>query len=145
MKYAFKIGSKDFNVDVGEMIAGQVQVTVNGKPFQVSLDESASVAAQPKSQAATTGPARSQQPSVAPAMQPTACVESGAVVAPIPGLITEIRVKPGDKVTAGQCVATMEAMKMENQLAAHQDGVVHEIHVQKGTEVNTGQIIMQIG
>jgi biotin carboxyl carrier protein len=56
----------------------------------------------------------------------------------------EVRVKVGDKVTAGQIVAVMEAMKMENNLIAQKDGVVKEIRVQKGTEVSTGDVIMII-
>ena len=66
------------------------------------------------------------------------------MIAPIPGLITDVRVKVGDAVQAGQCVAVMEAMKMENQLTAPATGCVQEILVQKGTEVVTGQVIMRI-
>jgi biotin carboxyl carrier protein len=68
-----------------------------------------------------------------------------ALTAPIPGLILEVRVKVGDRVSAGQIVAVMEAMKMENNLIAQKDGVVQDIRVQKGTEVSTGDVIMVIG
>jgi len=47
-------------------------------------------------------------------------------------------------VSAGQIVAVMEAMKMENNLIAQKDGVVQDIRVQKGTEVSTGDVIMII-
>jgi len=67
-----------------------------------------------------------------------------ALSAPIPGLILEVRVKVGDNVFAGQIVAVMEAMKMENNLIAQKDGIVKDIRVQKGTEVSTGDIIMII-
>ena len=66
-------------------------------------------------------------------------------MAPIPGLIVEIKVHLGDKVQAGQSVAVMEAMKMENDLTSHVSGVVEEILVQKGTEVATGDVILRIG
>ena len=47
-----------------------------------------------------------------------------ALSAPIPGLILEVRVQVGDRVCAGQIVAIMEAMKMENNLIAQKEGVV---------------------
>jgi biotin carboxyl carrier protein len=57
----------------------------------------------------------------------------------------EIKVSQGERVRAGQVVATMEAMKMENNLTAPISGLVQEIRVQKGTEVSTGEIVMRIG
>jgi biotin carboxyl carrier protein len=67
------------------------------------------------------------------------------VVAPIPGLILDIKVAAGDSVSAGQVVAVMEAMKMENNLVSNVSGTVQEIRVQKGAEVSTGDVIMLIG
>jgi biotin carboxyl carrier protein len=66
------------------------------------------------------------------------------VAAPIPGLIVKINVAVGDSVTAGQTVAIMEAMKMENNLTCAVSGTVQEIRVQKGSEVATGDVIMII-
>ncbi len=76
----------------------------------------------------------------APAM---AC--TGAVVAPIPGKIIQINVRVGEKVTAGQVVALMEAMKMENNLLSPMDGVVREIRAGKDADVATGDVVMIIG
>ena len=69
----------------------------------------------------------------------------GALLAPLPGVILEIRVKSGDTVAPGQVVAVMEAMKMENNLSVQTAGTVGEIRVQKGSEVATGDVIMIIG
>ncbi|WP_157067929.1 biotin/lipoyl-containing protein, partial [Desulfosarcina cetonica] len=82
-------------------------------------------------------------PAASPSPAPVA--KQGAVLAPIPGLIIQVSVQVGDSVVAGQTVAIMEAMKMENNLVAPVDGVVAEIRVQKGAEVNTGDLIMNIG
>jgi biotin carboxyl carrier protein len=65
-------------------------------------------------------------------------------MAPIPGIILQILVQPGDPVKAGQIVAVMEAMKMENNLAAETTGTVREVRVEKGSEVSTGDVIMII-
>ncbi|WP_373499781.1 biotin/lipoyl-containing protein, partial [Desulfococcus sp.] len=88
-------------------------------------------------------------PSAAPkaavaAPRPVSAVGTGTVAAPIPGLILKINVAVGDTVTAGQTVAIMEAMKMENNLTCAVSGVVQEIRVQKGSEVATGDVIMII-
>jgi glutaconyl-CoA decarboxylase len=67
------------------------------------------------------------------------------ILAPIPGLIMEVRVKVGDAVSAGQIVSILEAMKMENSLTTHVSGTVKEIRVEKGSEVSTGDVILIVG
>jgi len=57
------------------------------------------------------------------------------VKSPMAGLVTAIRVKPGDPVTKGQVVVTVEAMKMEHQLKAPRDGVVAEVLAKEGEQV----------
>jgi biotin carboxyl carrier protein len=68
----------------------------------------------------------------------------GAVLAPIPGRILDIKVQVGEAVQAGQTVATMEAMKMENNIVSNIDGTVQEIRVQKDSEVATGDVLMVV-
>ena len=70
---------------------------------------------------------------------------TGTLQAPIPGTIMAILVEVGDAVGAGQVVAIMEAMKMENNLVSRVAGTVREIRVQKGAEVATGDVVMVIG
>ena len=141
-RYALKIGSQSYAVDVGEVMAGQVRVAVNGKTFDVVMEGSAppqpSVVPNPAPAPAAPRPVKDK-----PAASPSA--ESGTVVAPIPGLIAAILVNIGDKVEVGQSVAVIEAMKMENHLTSPVSGTVREINAQKGAEVGTGQIIMRIG
>ncbi len=67
-----------------------------------------------------------------------------AVRAPLPGLVVEIKVKPGDPVRAGQVVAVLEAMKMENEIVAPRDGTVAEVRTTKGVNVNLGDILVLI-
>ncbi len=68
----------------------------------------------------------------------------GAVAAPMPGKVLEIRVEEGQQVTAGQVVAVLEAMKMENHLSATDDGVVTEIRVAVGDQVEKDVLLMVI-
>jgi acetyl-CoA/propionyl-CoA/long-chain acyl-CoA carboxylase, biotin carboxylase, biotin carboxyl carrier protein len=64
-----------------------------------------------------------------------------AVVSPMQGTVLEVRVADGDQVRAGQVLCIVEAMKMENEIGAHRDGVVTGLTVQAGQPVNTGQVI----
>lgn len=65
------------------------------------------------------------------------------VRAPMPGLIVRVDVKPGDDVQAGQGVAAMEAMKMENELRAPAAGRVKLVHVTVGEAVEKGALLVE--
>jgi acetyl-CoA/propionyl-CoA carboxylase biotin carboxyl carrier protein len=64
-----------------------------------------------------------------------------AVVSPMQGTVLDVRVADGDEVHAGDVICIVEAMKMENEIAAHRDGVVSELSVSPGQPVKTGQVI----
>ncbi|HEW91337.1 MAG TPA: acetyl-CoA carboxylase biotin carboxyl carrier protein subunit [Thermotogaceae bacterium] len=66
------------------------------------------------------------------------------VTAPMSGVIISVNVKPGDKVSAGQTLLVLEAMKMENSLISEYDGVVKEVLAKKGDNVETGQKLIVI-
>ncbi len=64
---------------------------------------------------------------------------SGQILSPMPGMVIDIRVKPGDHIKGGQAVAIVEAMKMENLIQSPRDGIVAEVLVKKGESVNVDQ------
>ena len=66
------------------------------------------------------------------------------IVAPMPGLVVALRVKPGDTVAAGQPVAVVEAMKMQNELVARAGGVVTEVLVGERASVSSGQPLVRL-
>ncbi|GAB3645669.1 acetyl-CoA carboxylase biotin carboxyl carrier protein subunit [Echinicola sediminis] len=66
-----------------------------------------------------------------------------SLAAPMPGLILEIKVQPGDTVSQGQPVLILEAMKMENVLKSPGDGTVRKIMVTKGDSVEKNQVLIQ--
>ena len=70
--------------------------------------------------------------------------ESGIVRAPLPGVITDLKVNVGDKVSIGKELAVLEAMKMENTIEAEQDGTVTEIYISKGESVLEGRALIKI-
>ena len=147
MRYQLKIGAQDFAVEVNEQSRDLLRVSVNGTLYEVVVSNSG--ATLPRAAENTPIdrqiPEGKSTPASAETVSPAPEAGGGAVLAPIPGLILAIKVRVGDTVQAGQAVAVMEAMKMENELTARVSGVVRDILVQKGSEVSTGDIIMQIG
>ncbi|MEM2127682.1 MAG: biotin/lipoyl-containing protein [Candidatus Bathyarchaeia archaeon] len=68
----------------------------------------------------------------------------GLVLAPMPGVVAEVRVKVGDAVKAGAPLLVLEAMKMENEIFAPLDGVVKEVYVEVGARVGKGERLLLI-
>jgi len=66
------------------------------------------------------------------------------VIAPMPGLIVRVHVAVGDQVQAGQPVAVMEAMKMENELRATAAGTVQKVLVEAGKVVEKGAVLVEL-
>ena len=74
-----------------------------------------------------------------------AAVGGGETVqAPMPGLVVAIKVQTGETVAAGQAVAVIEAMKMQNELTARHGGVVSEVLVKAGDSVSTHQALLRM-
>jgi biotin carboxyl carrier protein len=105
----------------------------------------ANVAPQPAApkpkKAAAKAPATAA-PAAAPA--PKTATGRGAVLAPIPGVITKVCVSEGEEVKAGQTVVKLEAMKMENDITALINGTVKEVAVDEGAEVADGQLLVLV-
>ncbi len=146
-QYKFKINGNDYNVAINSTNGNLADVTVNGVSYQVEMENSmpAAPAAAPV-QAAPQASAPAPQPTAAAAPAPAAkpAGEGKAVTSPLPGVIIEVSVKEGDTVAAGQKVAVLEAMKMENEIQAEKAGVVTKIHVSKGDSVLEGASIVTI-
>jgi propionyl-CoA carboxylase alpha chain len=66
------------------------------------------------------------------------------LLAPMPGLLVSVAVKPGDEVKAGEELAVLEAMKMENTLRAERDGVVAKINFEPGASLEVDELIMEL-
>ena len=68
----------------------------------------------------------------------------GAVVSPMPGTVVKLMAAQGEKVSKGQPILVIEAMKMENEITAAKDGVLSELRVAKGQTVAGGEILFII-
>ena len=69
---------------------------------------------------------------------------SSRLTAPIPGKVVAVKVTPGDAVEPGQSLVVLEAMKMENELAASQGGTVTAVHVEAGDTVEGGELLIEL-
>jgi propionyl-CoA carboxylase alpha chain len=67
---------------------------------------------------------------------------AGGFVAPMPGVVLDVRVAAGDSVAAGQTLIVLEAMKMEHPMSAPSDGVVAEVRVAAGQQVDNGAVLL---
>jgi len=66
------------------------------------------------------------------------------LAAPLPGRVTHVAVRPGDRVHAGDTLVVIEAMKMENEFRASSAGTVTEVRVEIGQAVNAGDVLLVI-
>ncbi len=139
-EYKFKIGGKEYNVTVNPKEGKFFDVTVNGATYEVEAENAP--AAAPAPQAAAAPAQAAPAAAAAPAPKPAGAGEK--IASPLPGVIIEISVKEGQQVKAGQKVAILEAMKMENEIPAPKDGTITEIHVHKGDTLQEGDPVVTI-
>lgn len=143
--YRFKINGNEYNVAINSVDGTNASVTVNGTDYQVELENAPTAPVQTAPAAAPVAAPAQAAPAAPAAPKPAASGAGKAVTSPLPGVIIAVKVNVGDSVKAGQEVAVLEAMKMENSIEATQDGTVTAIHVAKGDSVLEGAAIVTIG
>jgi acetyl-CoA/propionyl-CoA carboxylase, biotin carboxylase, biotin carboxyl carrier protein len=119
-----------------------VDVEVNGRRFGVTVwvpESQAGVAVAPVGAGGRASP-RPRRSTGASAR----AAGTGAVTVPMQGTIVKVLVSEGDEVEAGQTVCVLEAMKMENNIAADKAGTVKEIKVTAGQSVGSGDVVVVI-
>ena len=109
---------------VSDPAGGQLTVHVGSAPILVRLNGLRRSGRRDDGGVAGTGPQR--------------------LVAPMPGKVVRVLVKPGDLVSPRQAVVVVEAMKMENELRASREGTVTEVHAHEGISVDAGTLLVVI-
>ncbi len=161
--YKFRINGNEYNVEINSVEGNVADVTVNGASYQVEMENAPAVGEFCRTTGTSTGSmtgtvnntGRNAAQAVdetavrqgSPTIEVPASKPSGAgkpVTSPLPGVIIEVSVKEGQAVKAGQKVAVLEAMKMENEIQAPSDGTVTAILVNKGDSVLEGAEIVKI-
>lgn len=134
------VEGREYLVEVGDLGERPVRATVNKKTYEVFLPAGNGHAETP-----VVRPAVSPRvaPGASPTPRPAARTVSGTgITAPMPGDICEIRVKVGQRVSAGDVVAVLEAMKMKNLIHSAQDGVIASVEVSVGQAVDYGAVLV---
>lgn len=134
-EYRFRINGKQYTTSVKDEDDSTFTVSVNGTEYSVETEPDAAEAqaASPVCNTARTAPKSS-----------SLTADGRKVTSPLPGVIVDIKVQTGDSINAGQEVAVLEAMKMENSIEAPCSGIVADIEVSKGDSVLEGAVIMTI-
>ena len=77
-------------------------------------------------------------------VDPADVVAEGSLLAPMPAAVTDVKVAEGDRVSKGDAVVVLEAMKMQHTITAPTDGVVTELAVEAGRQVESGAVLAVI-
>lgn len=136
-KYNLQINDRDYEVIIKKVTPTDAYVEVNGQDHMVRIKsiENLGVPAMSRpAPAAVTAAYTSTAP----------VVSKGGIIAPMPGQIKSIFIREGDRVTTGQKLLIMEAMKLENKIVAKGDGLVKKILVRDGDTVSQGQELVII-
>ena len=154
-----KLEGRWHTVEVGDLSERPIRAVVDGVSVEVDVGDAAQDALAPAAVSAVTPPARGAPPPAvrAPARTspPPSAAPAGAAAsapanpnkvfsAPMPGIILEISVKPGDQVVTGDTICVLEAMKMQQRLRADWSGVVKSVLVAVGQQVMDGAPIVEL-
>ena len=144
-EFKFKIGGTDYAATVEELEGGKLQVKLNGKAFEVEMPQSERKVQRPAAPAAApkaAAPVAKVAPAAAPA--PAASAGGRPINAPLPGVVIKINAKVGDKVSTGDTLLILEAMKMENNITADANGTIKAILCKEGDQVQSGQALVEL-
>jgi biotin carboxyl carrier protein len=141
MKIHVKIQNKTYEANVGDIHSRPIQVSIDRETFEVWPEEMIL----PHSQEPATPTPAVMHPVKTTALQADKqkSSHSSEVTAPIPGVITAIKVNEGDAVTYGQELCVLEAMKMKNSIRASHDGTIARIHITVGEQVQQSKVLME--
>jgi len=138
-KYKFTINEVDYSVQINNVEDRTMEIDVNGVSYTVLLDKDVKQTKTPILLRPVAIPSTDQ------GIAMTTNAKTGIIKAPLPGTILDIFVKPGDTVSIGQRIISLEAMKMENTIEADRGGTVIEVKVGKGDSVLEGVPLVTIG
>lgn len=118
------------------------RITVNGTSYDVSVEELSGGAA-PVAAPVAAAPVAAPAPAAAPAAPAPAAGGAGSVKvsSSMPGKILAVKANVGDSVKKGQVILILEAMKMENEVVAPEDGTIASIDVTVGASVESGDTL----
>ena len=143
-----EIEGKEYCVNIEEFGPDEAKITVNGRSYNVGLKDIGEQIIVEKiiqsNQASSVQQDSAPAPKTAEVQSSSGGSGSAQVLAPLPGAIINVLVKTGDKVSAGQKLMIMEAMKMENDINSGASGTVKAINVKAGDNISEGDVLAVI-
>ncbi len=140
MKYLMTVNDQTYEVEIIDLHASPVLVTVDGERFEVLPEMVELEIARPAPKPVNP------QPLATPSNGGSSIPRNpNAIAAPIPGVIVSIAVKVGEVISVGQEVCILEAMKMKNVIRASRAGRIEDIKVSVGQQVKHSDVLMTVG
>jgi len=138
--YEVSCGEENFQVSLVDVQAGKAGLLVDGKKIKAFFK----CISEGELYVAVEGRPFRYLNKIYAASVAEDAAEGGAVAAPMHGLVLEVNVAVGAKVKTGDCLAVLEAMKMQHQITARIDGVVEAVCVTKGMQIATDKVMFEI-
>jgi biotin carboxyl carrier protein len=139
--YKFSISGNDYEVEILKMEGNHAEIEVNGTLYQVEIERRKVESKTPiLVRSVIRNPEGSHE--IKKSDQPK--TNTHLVMAPLPGTIMQIFVKPGDKVKRNDKLLIYEAMKMENNLVAEKDATVKSVKINTGDNVMQGDVLFEM-
>jgi biotin carboxyl carrier protein len=136
-KFKFKISGNEYGVHIKSIDDNIASIEVNGTPYEVELEREEKASKTPTL-------VRKVVPSKEEKIEKKEGGSSFPVKAPLPGKIMSVKISKGDIVKKGDVLLVMEAMKMENNVLASQDGVIEGVKVNQGDSVLEGDVLLEM-
>jgi biotin carboxyl carrier protein len=132
-----------YEVEIDDLNQSPMNVTVNGEGYLVVLETGSGLSEQAVISAPTITASTQAPVSITPKAAPVVSSSSSSEIrSPMPGLIVNIVARPGLKVTRGQPLLSLEAMKMKNAIRSPRDGVIQSIAVSEGQKVAYNDLLV---
>lgn len=125
--YTVTVGAEKFQVRVLARTGSLLTLSVNGSTVEVDVAPELRAAA---GAALASADSRASSASIT------------EIKAPIPGIVSDVKVNPGDLVRTGDTLVVIEAMKMENPIKSPRDGTIATIAVERSSEVRAGSVLL---
>jgi len=143
MKYIVRIAEKTYEVEIKDIHARPVLAHVEGQEFEVNPENAAELEA--RAERSARKEAQEIKPFEPLKAQSSPSLNVNEMTAPLPGTVTEVFVKAGDQIEAGQVILVIEAMKMKNSIRSIRAGRIAEVLVSPGQTVAHKQILVRFG
>ena len=131
MKVSVYVDGQTYEVEIQDINKRPIVAIVDGETFEI----------QPETVLGASIPTESAPAKVTETTTQT--VSGNALLAPLPGTVTEIFVLPGAQIETGQPVCVIEAMKMKNTIRADRSGIVASVPVSPGQSVKHKQVLVE--